>query len=103
MVSQRATLPEIKLDFNPELARKRPAFSQSKLPARNRAVVDSDGVWLHTEYEGGFIEVLKEFFPWYTRRWHPEKTAWRVDGPGNIAEALSIFRMFFPEGEVIDD
>lgn len=90
------------MEFNPTIAKLRPPFSQSKLPARNRAVVDSDGVWLHTEYEGGFIEILKTFFPWHSRRWHPEKTAWRVDGHGNIEQALGIFRMYFPEGEIIN-
>ena len=91
------------MDWRPDLARLRPAFSQSKLPPRNRAVVDSEGVWLHTEWEGGFIECLKEFFPWHSRRWVPEKTAWRIDGHGNIPSALGVFRTFFPDGVIIDE
>ena len=81
----------------------RPRFSQERLPSRNRAVVDSSGVWLHTEYDEGFIETLKGSFPWFTRYWSPADTAWRVEGPNYIKSALGIFKTFFPNGEVIQD
>lgn len=82
--------------------RKRPKFPE-RPSTRNRAIVDNEGVWLHTEYEAGFVETLKEAFPWFNRYWVPERTAWRVEGAHNIRSALGIFRTFFPEGVIIDD
>jgi hypothetical protein len=83
-------------------ASKRPAFRQDETP-RNRAIVDSEGVWLHTEKEDAFIETLKGSFPWYNRHWEPSRTAWRVEGAENIRSAIGIFKTFFPEGVVIHE
>jgi len=84
------------------VALRRPAFSKPERP-RNRAVVDSEGVWLHTEYTEEFVEALKGSFEWFSRRWVPERTAWRIDGPENIRSAVGLFKTFFPEGVVIDE
>lgn len=81
----------------------RPKFSQSKLPSRNRAIVDAGGVWLHTEYDEGFVETIKGSFPWFARYWSPADTAWRVEGPNYTKSAIGIFKTFFPEGEVINE
>jgi hypothetical protein len=84
------------------MVNQRPKWPDRPRP-RNRAIVGPQGVWLHTEYEEGFVETLKDAFPWHARYWVPEKTAWRVEGPENIRSALGIFKTFFPEGTVIDD
>jgi hypothetical protein len=82
------------------VSRSRPGFSQSNKPARTRAVIDSDGVWLHTPKDDAFIEALKGWFKWYDRYWEPSETAWRVVGASNIESAIGLFKTFFPEGEV---
>lgn len=78
----------------------RPNFHKAEKPDA-QIILDSEGVWIQTGFDEGWIEAFKAFVPWSDRNWIPAKTSWFVTF-GYAENVIGLTKLFFEDVEVKD-